>query len=288
MFLSGDTLMNESLSSAQLLDALAWQVDAGADEVVGETPRLAQWGAKKAQAPKLGPEPKEGGAAKPTLVSVSPKAAPTPEPFLPSPPEKRATTIEELREHLDHFDGCVLKHTAMNLVFADGNPKASVMFVGEAPGEDEDRQGKPFVGVSGKLLDTMLRCIGLDRASVYISNVLFWRPPGNRAPTDAEIAACLPFVEQHIALVNPRILIPLGGVAAKSLLRSKEGITRLRGRWTHYTPHVGRSDVPSIRCLPLYHPAYLLRQPASKRHIWQDLLLLRKSLNEAPGTEEHS
>ncbi len=167
----------------------------------------------------------------------------------------------------------------MNLVFADGNPNASIMLVGEAPGEDEDRQGLPFVGVSGKLLDRMLATIGLDRTNVYISNVLFWRPPGNRSPTDAEIAACLPFAERHIALVQPKILVLLGGVAAKTLLRTKDGITRLRGRWVDYTPQLGRTDVSPIRCLPIYHPAYLLRQPGAKRQAWRDLLLLKKGIN---------
>jgi DNA polymerase len=192
-----------------------------------------------------------------------------------------ASSIAALREELLRFEGCALKKTAMNLVFADGNPASSVMFVGEAPGEDEDRQGVPFVGVSGKLLDRMLAAIGLDRTSVYISNILFWRPPGNRSPTDAETAACLPFAERHIALVQPKILVPLGGVAAKNLLRTKDGITRIRGRWTEYTPHLGREDTPPIRCLPMYHPAYLLRQPGAKRQAWKDLLLLKKGIDES-------
>jgi len=127
----------------------------------------------------------------------------------------------------------------------------------------------------------MLASIGLDRTSVYISNILFWRPPGNRSPTDAETAACLPFAERHIALVQPKILVLLGGVAAKNLLRTKDGITRIRGRWTEYTPYLGRDDTPPIRCLPMYHPAYLLRQPGAKRQAWKDLLLLKKGINEA-------
>jgi DNA polymerase len=173
------------------------------------------------------------------------------------------------------FEGCALRHTAMNLVFADGNPSAPVMFIGEAPGEDEDRQGKPFVGVSGQLLDRMLNAAGLDRkTNAYISNILFWRPPGNRSPTDAEIASCLPFAERHIALVKPQFLVLLGGVAAKSLLRSKEGITRLRGRWVDYMPPLGSELTEPIPCLPMYHPAYLLRQPGAKRQAWNDILLL--------------
>lgn len=164
----------------------------------------------------------------------------------------------------------------MNLVFADGNPLSSIMLIGEAPGEDEDRQGKPFVGVSGQLLDRMLGMIGLDRTNTYISNVIFWRPPGNRSPTDAEIAACLPFVERHVALIKPKILVLLGGVAAKTMLRSKDGITRIRGRWVDYRS----ADNEVIPCLPIYHPAYLLRQPAAKRQAWSDLLNLKKKINE--------
>ena len=169
----------------------------------------------------------------------------------------------------------------MNLVFADGKPNASIMMVGEAPGEDEDRQGVPFVGVSGQLLDRMLAAAGLNRqTNVYISNILFWRPPGNRSPTDAEIAACLPFCERHIALVKPKLLVLLGGVAAKSLLRTKEGITRMRGRWQQYMPPPGSGLEAPIECLPIYHPAYLLRQPAAKRQAWNDMLSLVKRVRE--------
>ena len=270
-------------TAGKLMELLAWQVAAGADEAVGETPTLALWGAKAADEEKnatlkqeFAPPVKE----KPILTAV---VAPKKEPLVdhPSPAPRtsvNAKSIEELREEVRRFDGCAIKQTAMNLVFADGNPQARIMLIGEAPGEDEDRQGLPFVGVSGKLLDRMFAQIGLDRTSMYISNILFWRPPGNRSPTDAEIAACLPFTERHIALVKPDILIFLGGVAAKSLLRTKEGITRLRGRWTEFTPHLGHSDEKPIRCLPFYHPAYLLRQPGAKRQAWNDLLLIKQAL----------
>ncbi len=267
------------LTPQQCLDALAWQVDAGADEAVGDTPGLAHWVGTSAKAAPQQPPLRHRSAPDTAAAPVPPPARA--ERNAPPTTAIAAETIEALREELGRFEGCALKHTAMNLVFADGNPQADVMLVGEAPGEDEDRQGKPFVGVSGQLLDRMLASIGLDRSSVYISNVLFWRPPGNRSPTDAEIAACLPFVERHIALAQPKIVVPMGGVATKSLLRTKEGITRLRGRWTDYTPHLGRDDTPSIRCLPLYHPAYLLRQPGAKRQAWNDLLTLKKALNEA-------
>lgn len=262
------------LNPQQMLDILAWQVEAGADEVIGETPCLRDWGQRR------DPVRKPQAAAPP--LSPPPEAGPRPVTHAPAH-HVHADSIESLREEIASFEGCPLKHTAMNLVFAAGNPAAPVMLVGEAPGEDEDRQGEPFVGVSGKLLEQMLRGIGLDRSQVYISNMLFWRPPGNRSPTDAEIAACLPFVERHIALAKPKILVPLGAIAAKNLLRSKEGITRLRGRWTDYTPHLGIDGVPPIRCLPLYHPSYLLRQPGSKRQAWNDLLLLRKALTNLSG-----
>ena len=273
------------LSSVQLLDALAWQVEAGADEVVGDVARLAQWvekglgGAKSAlpAAPAV-KVPKPDVAARESLPKAVQKEAPslhTSTAFVAPRPEIAAGTLAELREEVARFEGCALKATAMNLVFADGNPDVDIMLIGEAPGEEEDRQGKPFVGASGQVLDRMLRGIGLDRNLVYISNILFWRPPGNRSPTDAEIAACLPFVEKHIALVKPKFLVLLGGVATKSLLRTKDGITRLRGRWVDYTPHLGRTDTPPIRCLPIYHPSYVLRQPSSKRQVWGDLLVLK-------------
>ncbi|WP_307188987.1 uracil-DNA glycosylase family protein [Azospirillum sp. B506] len=186
-----------------------------------------------------------------------------------------AQTLEALEAALRSFDGCPLKATAMNTVFADGNPQAQVMLIGEAPGEDEDRQGKPFVGVSGKLLDRMLAQIGLDRSTVYISNILPWRPPGNRSPTQAEIAACLPFLERHVELVQPKLLVALGGVSAKTLLNRAEGITRLRGQWRSY--EVTGKSVP---LMPMLHPAYLLRNPIAKREAWRDMLALQQKIAE--------
>jgi uracil-DNA glycosylase family 4 len=167
----------------------------------------------------------------------------------------------------------------MNLVFSDGNPASPVMFIGEAPGEEEDRQGKPFVGVSGQLFDRMMLAAGVRREDIYISNILFWRPPGNRTPTDAEIASCLPFVERHIALVKPKILVLLGGTAAKTILRTKEGITRIRGRWTNYAGSPENPLETPIPCLPIYHPAYLLRQSSAKRQAWGDILALTTHLS---------
>ena len=185
-----------------------------------------------------------------------------------------AGTLDELRAVLDAFEGCSLKGTATQLVFADGNPEGRVMVVGEAPGADEDRQGKPFVGRSGQLFDRMLAAIGLDRSHVYIANIVPWRPPGNRAPTPQEVAICMPFIARQIALADPDVLVCLGGSAAQGLLGSKEGILRMRGRWHDF--ETGRR---SIKAMPMLHPAYLLRQPAHKKLAWADLRALRKTLD---------
>lgn len=199
---------------------------------------------------------------------------------------KNALTLEELSLAIRDFDGIALKKTATKMVFAAGNPQAPVMLVGEAPGADEDRQGFPFVGVSGQLLDRMLACIGLDRAAeapekaVYISNILNWRPPGNRTPAPAEIELSLPFIERHIQLIKPRLLILCGGVAAQALLGRTESVSKLRGRWHDYTPvtpefRLGAKAVPAI---VTYHPSYLLRTPAQKKAAWSDLLGIQERL----------
>ncbi|MGI9510634.1 MAG: uracil-DNA glycosylase [Geminicoccaceae bacterium] len=186
-------------------------------------------------------------------------------------------SLEALAEALKGFDGCPLKDTAINLCFADGNPKAPVMLIGEAPGAQEDRKGKPFVGPSGQLLDRMLATIGLDRTKVYITNVIYWRPPGNRSPTSAEIAICQPFLERQIALLQPKFLVFVGGIAARALLGRSEGVTKLRGRpFVYEEPKDGRK----IPALVMFHPAYLLRQPAQKRFSWRDLLSIQKSIKD--------
>jgi uracil-DNA glycosylase len=182
--------------------------------------------------------------------------------------------LDELRDALLRFDGCPLKATATRLCLSDGNPNAPVMLIGEAPGAEEDRQGKPFVGQSGQLLDRMLAAIGLDREKVYITNVVFWRPPGNRAPTDGEVALCQPFLERQIALIRPKLLVFVGGIAARALLGLKDGVTRLRGRRFLYQP----DDGAPIPALVMFHPAYLLRQPAQKRFAWRDMLTIRQEI----------
>tara|TARA_B100000686_G_scaffold352402_1_gene454263 strand:+ start:2324 stop:3142 length:819 start_codon:yes stop_codon:yes gene_type:complete len=185
-------------------------------------------------------------------------------------------TVEELRSALETFSGCPLADTATKFVFADGDPNAKIMFIGEAPGAEEDRQGIPFVGPAGKLLNKMLAAINLTRDKTYITNIIPWRPPGNRNPTDAEIGACLPFLEQHISLITPEIVIFLGGVAAKTLLQTNEGIMRLRGKWTAYKSSNGED----ILARALLHPAYLLRQPSQKRETWRDLIEIKKKLKK--------
>ncbi|MBK8007101.1 MAG: uracil-DNA glycosylase [Rhizobiales bacterium] len=185
-----------------------------------------------------------------------------------------AKTLDELRAAVESFDGCALKTTAMRTVFADGNSQARIMFVGEGPGAEEDREGLPFVGRSGKLLDRMIGAIGLDRTSAYIANIIPWRPPGNRTPTPQESAICLPFIKRQIELANPDILVCLGGPSATTLLELREGITRTRGRWFEYD-----TGQRKIKAVALFHPAYLLRSPAHKKLAWQDLLSIKKALN---------
>lgn len=196
------------------------------------------------------------------------------------PPYPTDCDLAGLRAAVEGYDDCLLKSFATNMVFADGNPAAPLMLMGEAPGAEEDRLGKPFVGQSGQLLDKMLASIAVNRDNAYISNVIFWRPPGNRPPTDREIAQCLPFVEKHIALVAPKLLVLVGGIAVKAILQRKEGITRLRGQWHDYRNPAFATDQPSIKVLATYHPAFLMRSPANKREAWLDMLKIKAALAE--------
>ena len=260
-----------------ILADLEWLCAMGADEAIGEAPTLARWEAKTRAPQVSAPKAVAPVAGAVVPASVVPFEAPRKARPAFVVPTVTAQSLTELRDALQNFDGCVLRATSMNLVFADGNPDSGLMFIGDAPEEDEDRQGVPFVGPSGKLLDKMLRAIGLDRTTAYLSNILFWRPPGNRSPTEAELAACLPFVERHIDLVKPKILILLGGVAVKTLLKSTDVITSIHGKWHSYTPPSGGEAIP---CLPFYHPSYLLRQPKAKRLAWADLLALDAKVKE--------
>lgn len=191
----------------------------------------------------------------------------------------QANTLEELREKLAAFDGCALKFTAKNLCFADGDPSSDIMFIGEAPGRDEDMEGLPFVGRSGQLLNRMIEAIGFKRENVYIANTIPWRPPGNRTPTPLETELCRPFIERQIELAAPKILVALGGPAGKALTGAPEGILRLRGNWkVHRTP--SGMEVP---VMPTLHPAYLLRTPAQKRFAWRDFLAVKLRMAELNG-----
>jgi len=185
-------------------------------------------------------------------------------------------SLAALEGELARFEGCALRDTAKQLCFADGNPEASLMLIGEAPGAEEDRQGKPFVGPSGQLLDRILKEIGIDRTKAWITNVIYWRPPGNRSPTTGEIAVCMPFLKRQIDLLEPRFILFVGGIAAKALLETNDGVTKLRGRPLTITSGTGRN----VPCLVTFHPAYLLRQPLNKRFVWRDMLHLRQRLDE--------
>jgi uracil-DNA glycosylase family 4 len=272
-----------SLDRATALDLLRWYVEMGADEAIGEAAPNRLVPAEPAPLPSSAPPP-EPGQIVPRPAAPATRVAP-PGTFAESLAEAaqsarrlaaNADSIEALAALVAAFDDCPLKRTATKTVFIDGNPAAPIMFIGEAPGADEDRIGRPFVGRAGQLLDRMLAAIGLDRSAVQITNVIYWRPPGNRKPTTAEIAACLPFVLRHIALANPRVLILCGGTAASALLPVSDGITRLRGRWFELA--VPGLDKP-VPTLPMFHPAFLLRTPERKREAWRDLLALKARLD---------
>jgi uracil-DNA glycosylase family 4 len=192
---------------------------------------------------------------------------------------RTAPSLEALRGLLERFDGCALKSTATRLVFADGNPQARIMFVGEAPGREEDIEGLPFIGRSGKLLDRMMAAIGLDRSTAYIANVIPWRPPGNRTPTPQETQICLPFIQRQIELVNPDVLVTLGNPSTQTLLSTREGIMKTRGKWFEYD-----TGTRVIRALATFHPAYLLRSPSYKRMTWLDLRSIAKALEQTKAS----
>lgn len=279
--------MNHTVDPTEARALLKWLVDAGADEALADAPvdRFAV---------AAEPEPVRSESIAPASRVRSPEPLPqrTPQPLPMRAPASfavtqataggaseiaaRCKTLDELKAAVEAFEGCALKVTAKTTVFADGHPNANVMLIGEAPGRDEDLQGLPFVGRSGQLLDRMLNSIGLDRASsAYITNVIFWRPPGNRPPTPEEAALCAPFLLRHIELKQPKVLLLLGGTPVKHVLNVEEGITKIRGRWGRIV--VNGVEIPA---LPTFHPAYLLRQPGAKRQAWQDLLSLKLKLRE--------
>ncbi len=264
-------------AAAQLL---RWYADMGVDVALDDEPhdRLAETATIAAAPVRAAPGGVAPRAALPAVAT--PTAAPSDAAQAARSLARSAASLDELRELLGRFDGCALKTTAKSLVFADGNPQGRVMFVGEAPGADEDRSGVPFVGRSGQLLDRMLAAIGLDRTKVYIANVIPWRPPGNRTPTPQEAAVCQPFIERQVELADPDILVCLGGPAAQSLLGITEGILKSRGRWSSYD-----TGTRTIRAIATLHPAYLLRQPLQKRLAWRDFKAIRAALAETAAKD---
>lgn len=282
--------MPEALDRDALIALLDFHVAAGVDVALDEVPhdRFAETAEPErpllAAATSTAPSPPENGPdTRPADRSTPPARGPLP-PAATVPPDEaaadararaaRAATLADLEAIVAAFDGCALKRTAKQLAFADGTPGARVMLLGEAPGAEEDRAGRPFVGRAGQLLDRMLEAIGLARTDVYIANVVPWRPPGNRTPTPQEVAICLPFTLRQIELARPEFLVTLGAPATQTLLGTKDGITRTRGRWFQH----GAGD-RTVRVLPMLHPAYLLRQPLHKRLAWRDLRLLARELD---------
>jgi uracil-DNA glycosylase len=281
--------MTERQQLAALLD---WYVAMGIDEAIGENPHDSFAPPLSRGAPRPVAADAPSPAAQPApAITLAPIGAPAiarppiAKPIVPASNEiagarkiaEAATTLAELEAAVSSFEGCALRKTATHTVFADGTPHAPVMVIGEAPGADEDRIGKPFVGRSGQLLDRMLAAIGLDRQrNAYITNIVFWRPPGNRKPTEAEIALCLPFVWRHIALGAPRVVLLSGGTATSAILGRAEGITKLRGKWFDLPVPGLDSPVPA---LTTYHPSFLLRTPVRKSETWRDFLELQSKLN---------
>jgi len=266
-------------------DALRWYLEAGVDEAIATEPvdrfnlPEPKPQPKPEPRPAAPPPPERFAEASPSFRPAAPKPKPATSGVLESADVTAASardlaqscrTLAELKAAIAGFEGCPLKKTAMNTVFADGNPEAGLMFVGEAPGAEEDRRGLPFVGRAGMLLDKMLAAIGRDRTSAYISNILPWRPPGNRTPTPNETTICLPFIQRHVELAKPTVIVFLGGTSAATMLDRREGITKLRGRWFDYN---------GVAAMPTYHPAYLLRQPALKQLSWRDFLEIRKKMD---------
>jgi uracil-DNA glycosylase len=259
-------------SQAEAAALLAWYEAMGVDEAIGEAP--VDCFAALSLEPSA-PEPlfQTRGVAKPlrpSVVAARPAATAS---LVDRSAIGQAPSLAALEALVAAFEGCALKRTAKSLCFARGNPEARIMLIGEAPGRDEDLQGKPFVGRAGQLLDRMLAAIGLAQSQVYITNTIYWRPPGNRTPTPQEVEACAPFLARQIELLSPEMLVLLGGAAAKSILGTSEGIMLLRGKWLTYQC-AGRS----IATLATLHPAYLLRKPEAKRYAWRDLLMVKEAL----------
>ena len=277
------------LDHAQLAAILRWYADRGVDIAVDDTPRNRFLEGPRATAPSPAPQAESARRAPPAQArtpevfsanagrGVDPAAALSVEAAIQSARESaaQAGTLEELRAALMAFEGCILKRSATSFVFADGDPRARIMFVGDAPGDEDDRQGLAFTGKPGRLMDRMLRSIGLERQNVWLTNLLPWRIPGKRSATPQEIAVCLPFLMRQIELIQPAILVCLGNEAALTLMDIKGGVVRGRGVWRELRPDgVGAP----IRAIATFAPSYMLRAVSSKRDVWRDLIEIRKAL----------
>ena len=271
-------------------ELLTFYLEAGVDALLGETPvdhlaaetpAAAGPATTTLDSAPVSPATSRVPTSRPPLTRAA--QPPVTPPIAPLAPDtavmaardaaRSAASLDELRAIMQGFTGCALRVTATQLVFADGNPQARVMFVGEAPGRDEDLAGLPFVGRSGKLLDRMLKAIGLDRTSAYIANIIPWRPPGNRTPTPQESQICLPFILRQIELANPDVLVCMGGPSSQTLLGYTDAIRRTRGKWVAFN-----TGTREIRAIATFHPAYLLRSPLEKRHAWRDFLAIKQAL----------
>ncbi|NIY75569.1 uracil-DNA glycosylase [Thalassospira sp. HF15] len=288
------------VNNLDAFEALVWQFEMGADEAIADEPldrfkaseSLRQNAANRQGFGANGRPGAQGRAsasarpaqaARPSGPAAIPAGADGGFLLSDTPHEARqsardaaaaANSLDELKAAIEKFEGCALKKSASNTVFGTGNVEANIVLVGEAPGAEEDRQGLPFVGPSGKLLDAMLRSIGLAREEVYITNILPWRPPGNRQPTTAEVAVCEPFIRRHLELIGPKVVVCLGGSSAKTLMEEDRGITRLRGTWKE----VSFADGKKAELTAMFHPAYLLRTPEQKRLAWRDLRAISQKL----------
>ena len=259
------------------VNMLKWYVECGVDETISETP--INWFEQTNNSPikqqvKTASSPQEQPASRP--AKTTPLAS---QKELIDSAEKIAaecSSLEQLNEAILAYDGCSLKKTASNTVFSDGNAQSDIMLIGEAPGAEEDKIGKPFISQSGQLLDRMFGAINMSRETdFYITNLLPWRPPGNRKPTDAECELCLPFLKRHIELFNPKMIILIGGTSASTVLNVETGITKLRGKWNDYT--LADKQVPMMA---IFHPAYLIKQPHYKKQTWHDLLTIKEKLED--------
>ena len=240
-------------STKNNLNLLKLYKESGVDEIISSSPQNRTVKKKDYLSEKVKNSEKSNDTKSPEYIGL-----------------ENIATLEELKEKMSSFKGCDLHKSATNMVFSDGNPKSKIMLIGEAPGHDEDLEAKPFVGRSGKLLDKMLEAINLNREKVYIANIIPWRPPANRRPTEDEINICLPFLLKHIEIIKPAALMLLGSTASFALLKNKEGISKIRGKWVDLK--INNLTIPTM---PTFHPAFLLRQPGQKKHVWTDLKSLR-------------